>query len=135
MFVTCSIELLVPIEPVQARVHRPSSRESLLNWDIPVCCVWFDYYYYYILLLMCCLWLWLLIMFEFMRNVSFCYLIVCKYESVLLLYVVVNKYLELKLIICSCNTTCSTHHFTQYYHTPPCGHTHARSAKMYVSEW
>ena len=110
-----------PFEPVQARVYRSSSRESLLNWDITVCYVWFNCYYwcfnyYYWCVELRCFELW------------------CVRIFVLLQYMIVGSYLKLALIICPCNTTCSTHHFT-HNHTPPCGHAHARSAKMYVSEW
>ena len=42
--------------------------------------------------------------------------------------------LAIKLYIkCSCNTVCSTHHYTRHWHTPPCWHAHARKQVVVVA--
>ena len=73
---------------------------------------------------------------EFTYVILLCVVIYCGFWMRLYMYcweLVFDLYVQLSYIKCTCNTVCSTHHYTRYWHTPPCWHAHAREQVVVVA--
>ena len=71
----------------------------------------------------------------YMCNIALCcYLLWFLNEDI---YVLLRAGICFKLAInsikCTCNTVSTTHHYTRYWHTPPCWHAHAREQVVVVA--
>ena len=73
---------------------------------------------------------------EFTYVILLCVVIYCGFWMRLYMYcweLVFDLYVQLSYIKCTCNTISSTHHYTRFWHTPPCWHAHARKQVVVVA--